>query len=226
MNKKIFSIVLQTLLLVVLLSGCGLDNYDPPKSKLTGSVVYNGEAIQVRGTDERVRLQLYQDGYANKDAIQVYVTQDGSFSAMLFDGEYKMVTRDRNGPWVNSRDTTYFTVKGNTVQNMEVTPYYTITNADMKMASDKVTATFTINKVVNDRDIDRIILLLNKTQFVDDDIRIQRVDFTGDDIKTGAVSYSFDLEAEPKKSATLFGRICVWTKDADHGIYSPVFRLK
>lgn len=226
MNKKIYSTVLQTLLLVVLLSGCGLDNYDPPKSQLKGRVVYNGEAIQVRGTDERVRLQLYQDGYANKGAIDVFVGQDGSFSAMLFDGEYKMVTRDRNGPWVNSRDTTLVIVKGNTVQDMEVTPFYTISNSDMKLAGGKVTANFTITHIAEDRPIDRIILLLNKTQFVDDDIRIQREDFTGDNIKTGAVSYSFELNDEANKAAILFGRICVWTKDADQGIYSPVFSLK
>ncbi|NDV58147.1 DUF3823 domain-containing protein [Bacteroides sp. 519] len=224
--KIIFSTVLQTLLLLVLFTGCGLDNYDEPKSKLTGKVVYNGEAIQVRGTGERVRLQLYQDGFQKYEAIEVFVGQDGSFSAMLFNGDYKMVTRNNNGPWVNSRDTTYFTVKGNTVQDMEVTPYYTITNADMKVAGDKVTATFNINQIVQDREIDRIILLTNKTQFVDDERKVQRVDFTGDDIQKGAVTYSFDLDDESKKQKFLYGRICVWTSGADQGVYSPVFSLK
>lgn len=225
--KIIFSTVLHALLLLVLFTGCGLDNYDEPGSLLTGKVVYNGEAIHVRGTAERVRLQLYQDGYQKYEPIDVFVGQDGSFSAMLFDGTYKMVTRNNNGPWVNSRDITTFAVRGNTVQNMEVTPYYTITNANMKVAGgESVTATFTVNQIVQDREIDRIILLVNKTQFVDDEYRVQRVDYTGGDIQKGPVSYSFDLSDEAKNERSLFGRICVWTRDADQGIYSPVFSLK
>lgn len=225
MKTNIFK-TLSALLLVVLFTACGKDNYDEPTSLLTGKVVYQGEAIQVRGTDERVRLQLYQDGYPNYTPIDVFVGQDGSFSAMLFNGEYKMVTRNNNGPWVNSRDTTRVTVKGNTVQNMEVTPYFTISNADMKLSGKEVTATFTVNQIVQDREIDRIILLLNRTQFVDDDIKIQRVDYTGNDIKTGAVAYTFDINDDANKAAILYGRICVWTRDADQGIYSPVIRLK
>jgi hypothetical protein len=224
--KISFSIILQAILFLLLLTSCGTDNYDAPESLLTGKVVYKGEPIQVRGTNERVRLQLYQSGYQNYTPIEVFVTQDGSFSAKLFDGEYKMVTRDNNGPWVNSRDTTYITVKGNTVQNMEVTPYFTITDADMKLSGKKVTATFTVDQIVTNRQIERILLLVNRTQFVDDDIRIDRIDYTGTDAKTGSLSYSFDINDEANNATTLFGRICVWTAGADQGIYSPVFHLK
>ncbi|MDR2949939.1 MAG: DUF3823 domain-containing protein [Prevotella sp.] len=224
--KISFSIILQAVLFLFLFTSCGTDNYDAPESLLVGKVVYKDEPIQVRGTDERVRLQLYQDGYQNYTPIEVFVTQDGSFSAKLFDGEYKMVTRDNNGPWVNSRDTTYITVRGNTVQNMEVIPYFTITNADMKLSGRKVTANFTVNQIVENRRIERILLLVNRTQFVDDDIRIDRIDYTDSDAKTGTLSYSFDINDEANNSATLFGRICVWTEGADQGIYSPVFLLK
>ena len=224
--KISLSITLQAILFLSLLTSCGTDNYDAPESLLAGNIVYKGEPIQVRGTDERVRLQLYQDGYQNYTPIEIFVAQNGSFSAMLFDGEYKMVTRDNNGPWVNSRDTTYITVNGNTVQNMEVTPYFTVTNADMKLSGRKVTATFTVNEIVADRHIERILLLVNRTQFVDDDIRIDRIDYTGNDAKTGSLSYSFDINNEANNSATLFGRICVWTEGADQGIYSPIFQLK
>jgi hypothetical protein len=221
-----FSILLQGVLFLSLFNSCGLDNYDEPESLLTGKVVYNGESVQVRGTDQRVRLQLYQDGYHNYSPIDVFVTQDGSFSAMLFDGEYKMVSRNNNGPWVNSRDTAYITVKGNTVRNFEVTPYYTITNADMKLSGKKVTATFTVNQIVENRRIERILLLVNNGQFVDDDIRIDRIDYTDEDIKTGPLSYSFEINDNASNAKFLYGRICVWTKDADQGIYSPVFKLK
>lgn len=68
----------------------------------------------MKGTNGGIQLQLYQDGYANHDPITVYATQDGTFSAVLFDGPYKLVTKDKNGPWVNNRDTIYVEVKGKT----------------------------------------------------------------------------------------------------------------
>ncbi|MCD7931254.1 MAG: DUF3823 domain-containing protein [Tannerellaceae bacterium] len=219
--KSIFSLFL----LLVLLTGCGKDNYDAPDSLLTGRVVYEGEPIQVRGSDERVRLQLYQDGYDYRTPIEVFVTQDGSFSALLFDGEYKMVTRDNNGPWVNSRDTTLVTVKGNTHVDMEVTPYFTISNADITLANNVITAKFDITRIVDTAEMDRVILLAGQTAFVDDDYKVLRVDWT-DNLQTGTVTYTAELNDEAKEAVVLNGRVCIWTRGADQGIYSPIFKLK
>ena len=163
--KTIFSTLL--LGLIVTTTSCTKDNYDAPESTLMGRIVYKGEPLQLRGTSEAIQLQLYQDGYEKHDPINVFVGQDGVYSAKLFDGEYKMVTRDHNGPWVNSRDTTIIQVKGNTTHDVEVTPFYTISNADISLAGNTVKANFTINKVAGTK-IDRIILLMNTTNFVDD----------------------------------------------------------
>src|SRR5690606_41577865 len=92
--KKIWIVLLP---LALMAGGCGFDNYDEPQSKLFGRVTYNGEALGVRGTGEAVQLQLYQDGYELRNPISAYVAQDGTFEATLFDGEYKLVTRDNNG---------------------------------------------------------------------------------------------------------------------------------
>jgi hypothetical protein len=94
-------------------------------------------------------LQLYQDGYALHDAISVYVGQDGAFYASLFDGEYKLVTRDGNGPWVNSRDTTIVNVKGKTEIQLNVTPYFSYSNENISVSGSKMNASFTINKIVS-----------------------------------------------------------------------------
>ena len=117
---KILSNIFSLLVLVVLFSGCGKDNYDAPDSRLTGTITYNGEALNLRGTGEAIQLQLFQDGYDKHDPISVYVGQDGVFSAMLFDGEYKLVTRDGNGPWVNNRDTMVVNLKGSADIKLEV----------------------------------------------------------------------------------------------------------
>lgn len=88
---KILSNIFSLLVLVVLFSGCGKDNYDAPDSRLTGTITYNGEALNLRGTGEAIQLQLFQDGYDKHDPISVYVGQDGVFSAMLFDGELSLI---------------------------------------------------------------------------------------------------------------------------------------
>lgn len=224
MKKTIYSFSIISLL--ILFSGCGKDNYDEPESTLTGKITYNGEAINVRGTDERVRLQLYQDGYDKHDPIEVFVGQEGTFSAKLFNGEYKMVTRNNNGPWVNTRDTTLITVNRSTTIEFKVTPYFTISNAEISLSGNTMNASLTINRIVPTAEIDRVILLLNSTTFVDDGFNVLRKDFTGDDAKTGQVNYTAELNEKALNAKFLFGRICVWTKGADQGIYSQVVKLK
>lgn len=224
MKKTIYSFSIISLL--ILFSGCGKDNYDEPESTLTGRITYNGEAINVRGTDERVRLQLYQDGYDKHDPIEVFVGQEGTFSAKLFNGQYKMVTRNNNGPWVNTRDTTLITVNGSTTIEFKVTPYFTISNAEISLSGNTMNASLTINRIVPTAEIDRVILLLNSTTFVDDGFNVLRKDFTGDDVKTGQVNYTAELNEKVLNAKFLFGRICVWTKGADQGIYSQVVKLK
>ena len=115
---KIISNIFSVILLLVLFSGCGKDNFDAPESKLVGRVTYQGQALNLRGTGEAVQLQLYQDGYEKNDPISVFVGQDGTFSALLFDGEYRLTTRDGNGPWVNNHESVTVNLKGHTEVNL------------------------------------------------------------------------------------------------------------
>lgn len=223
--KKI-STIFSVILLLAVFTGCGKDNYDEPESTLTGKITYNGEAVNVRGTDERVRLQLYQDGYAKHDPIEVFVGQEGTFSAKLFNGEYKMVTRNNNGPWVNSRDTTIITVKGSTVMEFKVTPYFTISNSEITLSGNTMNTSFSIAQIVSTAEIEKVLLLLNSTSFVDDGYNIQAKEFIGDQVKMGQGSYSLELNEKATQARALFGRVCVRTRGVDQGIYSPVVRLR
>jgi len=213
--------------LLALVSGCGKDNYDEPESVLTGHVVYQGQALQVRGTDEQVRLQFYQDGYDKHDPIDVFVTQDGSFTAKLFDGKYKAVTKDGNGPWVNSRDTTVIDVHGSTTHDFEVTPFFTIADATISLNETVMNASFTINQVVESATIAKVFLMLNTTSFVDEGYSTAKEEIT-EDLNTGKVSFSLDFSDNEKlkNAPALFGRVCVLANGADQAIYSPVVRLK
>lgn len=224
--KKCFKIFGLFLSLIVLF-GCGKDNYETPESTLNGKVTYKGTTLNLRGTGEAIQLQLYQDGYDKHDPIPVYVRQDGSFSAKLFDGEYKMVTRDGNGPWVNTRDTTHIDLKGHTEVQIEVTPFFTITDEHISVSESLMKASFTLNQIVSSAKVEKVMLILAKTQFVDDINNVFRVDIS-EDITNGHLDYSIDIQNKESviQAKSLFGRIGVLTVGADQSIYSSVIRLR
>jgi hypothetical protein len=207
-------------------TSCGLDNYDAPQSRLQGKITYNGEELGLRGTGEAVQLQLYQDGYQLRDYIRVYVGQDGSFEALLFDGVYKLVTRDKNGPWVNNRDTIVVNLKGSADVEVPVTPYFTISNELISLSGNVLNATFNVNKIVSTANIDYVTLLISKTSFVDDVTYIARKDFRNQ--QPGSLNLSMDLSDNTSVPAAkaLFARVGVRAVGADQAIYSDIVRLK
>lgn len=225
MRNKI-NILLAGLLLIFTVSSCGKDNFDEPNATLTGKVTYNGETLRLRGTGEAVQLQLYQDGYAKYDPIAVYVGQDGTFSAKLFNGEYKLVTRDNNGPWVNSRDTSFISVKGHTTFDLSVTPYFMISGTNLSLSGNTVSASFTISQIVSNVGIERVYLLLSKTQFVDEVNNVYRKDFT--DISAGSMSISGDFNdvSDAVNANALYGRVGVKSNQTGEAIFSDVIKLK
>lgn len=224
MNK--YTYIFLIMMAAFVLTSCGLDNYDAPQSRLHGRITYNGETLGLRGTGEAVRLQLYQDGYELSDNIQVFVGQDGTFEAMLFDGEYKLVTRNQNGPWVNTRDTIVVNLKGSAEVEVKVTPYFTISNETITLNGSVLNASFNVDKIVSTANIDYVTLLVSKTSFVDDVTNIARKDFKNQ--QAGTLNLSMDMSDNANFSAAkaLFARVGVRTVGADQAIYSDIVRLK
>ncbi|PPL00943.1 Protein of unknown function [Parapedobacter indicus] len=222
--KKIWIVLLP---LALMAGGCGFDNYDEPQSKLFGRVTYNGEALGVRGTGEAVQLQLYQDGYELRNPIPVYVAQDGTFEATLFDGEYKLVTRDNNGPWVNDRDTTVVDLRGTTNVDIEVTPYFTLSDVSLALNGNALSASFQIDQVVEDGAVDYAMILVSKTAFVDDVVYIVREDLSDPEAGT-TITQSVDLSGNGdfNAGAPLFARVGVRPVGKDQAIYSQVVKLR
>lgn len=220
--KNIFAVIL----LAVCLTGCGVDNYDAPKSQLKGQISYNGKALQVRGTGGAVQLQLYQDGYQKTDPITVYVGQDGSFSAMLFDGQYKLKTRSGNGPWKSMTEPIIVDVKGGANVNLELTPYFTIADEQLNVTADSYTATFNVAAVAEGAQISRVSLLLSKTQFCDEQNNILRKDFS--DVAPGTITRTVSLTGNATVAAAkaVYARVGVLAKGADQAIYSSVVRIR
>ena len=223
---KHYRFILLFMIVAFTITSCGLDNYDAPQSRLHGKIIYNGEAVGLRGTGEAVQLQLYQDGYQLRDNIRVYVGQDGTFEALLFDGTYKLVTRDKNGPWVNNRDIIIVNLKGSTEIEVPVTPFFTISNESISLNGNTLNATFNVNKIVSTANIDYVTLLISKTSFVDDVNNVARKDFKG--VEAGSQNLSMDLSDNTSVAAAkaLFARVGVRTVGADQAIYSNIIRLK
>lgn len=209
--------------LAILLAGCGKDNYDAPSSALTGKVVYNGQAIGVKGTGSSVQLELWQDGYPLYTSVPVYVTQEGTFSASLFDGDYKIVSKSGNGPWISTRDTLRFTVKGNTAVDYPVTPFYIISNENFTLSGNTLTATFNINHVSGTQSVERAILVVNKTKFVDETAQIKRVDSLNPAM--GPVTMTMTLSNEVLANNVLNARVGVKISGRE-AIYSGIQPVK
>lgn len=146
-------------------TGCEYDNFDAPESTLSGKVIYDGKAVGVRNNGPR--LELWQDGYALKAPIYVYLNQDGTFSASLFDGQYKLVRRG-DSPWLQqATDTLLINVKGNTSIDVPVTPYFTITNDTFQKSGNTITAQFVVNKIVQSANVEVVRLYLSKSILID-----------------------------------------------------------
>ena len=223
--KKIINFILVSLLLITIV-GCGKDNFDEPNVTLTGKVTYNGQPVQLRGTGGAVQLQLYQDGFELFTPIAVYVGQDGAFSAKLFNGQYKLITRDNNGPWVNTRDTSIVNVSGNTSFDIAVTPFFTISNESITLSGNTINATFTINRIVETAEVDIVYLLLSRTQFCDQVNYVYRRDFSDQTYGPVSVSGDFGDIYDATTAPTLFGRVGVKSTQTGEAIFSPVVRLR
>jgi hypothetical protein len=152
-------------LLLLITAGCKKDNYEEPKSTLTGQVVYDKQPVGLRSNG--VQLELWQHGYEVFSKIPVYVAQDGTFSVSLFDGSYKLVLLRGNGPWVNNSDSLDVTVSGHTSIEVPVEPYFVISNASLAQNGSDITATVTIQQVNNSLPLDAVSVYLGSTTIVD-----------------------------------------------------------
>lgn len=149
----------------VIFSGCEKDNYQQPKSVLKGRIVHDGQAIGVRSNG--VQLELWQRGYQLFTKIPVYVNQDGTFSASLFDGNYKLVRLRGNGPWIDNTDSVDVQLKGSLEIDVPVTPYFVIRNDTYQKGEKAVSATFNLQQISTSRQIERVNLYVGTTTIVD-----------------------------------------------------------
>lgn len=169
MKNKAYIIIQAIFIAVVAITGCKKDNYTAPKSYLTGHVTYQGSPVGVRSNGYAsggAQLELWQHGYQFFTKIPVYIAFDGSYSALLFDGDY-LLDRLSGAPWVNQTDSIAVHVKGNTTVDVPVTPYFFISKATYTNTATTVTSTITYTQPSPTSVLQSVVLYLSKTILVD-----------------------------------------------------------
>jgi hypothetical protein len=225
--------IIALVLLGTVLISCEKDNYTAPKSVLSGRIVYKGEPIGVEYN--QVRLQLWQPGFGKLAPIDAPVSQDGSYSAMLFNGNYKVVFPKGRGPFktldkdASAKDTLFVKLEGNQAVDVEVQPYYMIRTPQFSGGENRISATFKLEKIIIDasaKDIERVSLYINKTNFVSRATNVSAADLAGADIKDlNAISLTTNVPALIPAQNYVFAAVGVKIKDVEDMVFSPVQKV-
>lgn len=230
--KRTINYILPLLFCVSVFS-CKKDNYEEPKSILSGKFHYKGEPIYVQ--HDQVPFQLYQYGFGKLGPINGAITQEGTYSHVLFDGAYKLVVSSGQGPFYwpqtgGKSDSLSVQVKGDTHLDIEVEPYYMIRSPQISKSGANVTASFKVEKIITDaaraKDIQTVYLLINKTQFVSESDQIGMTTLAGSAITDpNNVNMSVAIPTISPAQNYVFARIGVRIAGVEDRIFSPVVKL-
>lgn len=208
------------------LAGCEYDNYDMPDAILSGKVVYEGNQVGVRAT--ATRLELWQDGYANKKKIDVNIAHDGTYSATLFNGRYKIV-RVAGAPWeAQPSDTIVVDVKGNTTKDVEVKPFIAISNENIsKESGNTVQARFTVKNVIQDSKLEEAKLFFSKNIILDNNLNDGTENIDIATIESGReTTVTVNIPAALASENYIFTRLGVRSDKSNEFYYTQVQKLQ
>lgn len=228
MTLKITCMKINKLLIILLISiifsACEYDNFEEPKSTLSGSVVYDGKPVGIRTNGPQ--LELWQEGFALKIAIPVYIAHDGSYSVSLLNGQYKMV-RKAGAPWeAQLNDTIIIDVKNNTVHDVPVRPYFTVSNESFQHSSGTLNANFTINKVVESANLAQVRIFVGHSILTDQNRNEQAIDVDLSEIVLNeSISASLNLSDELADLDYIFVRVGVRASESNEFVYTQVEKI-
>lgn len=209
--------------LLLFVIGCKKDNKEPPSSVISGRIVYQNQPLSVRSGG--VELELWQYGYQLRNKIPVYVKQDGSFSAKVFNGNYKLTLLRGNGPWAEKTDS--IDVQGGSNVDVTVDPYFIISNASFTRSNDVVTATFNLQQVNQTRTLEAARLYIGQTTIVDQNNNAANVSKPAAQITdlSQPVTITATVPAGLQSKSSIFVRVGVKTSGVAELLYTLPFEL-
>jgi hypothetical protein len=218
---------------------CKKDNYDTPSVVLQGHITYKGEMINVSSKD--VTFELWEPGWGKNGAITVDINEDGSYSALLFNGSYKLVIPRSQGPFRSvlnnetNSDTVLLQLNGSRTMDIEVMPYYMLRTPQFLLTGTTVGASCKLEKIITDanaKDIENVFLYLNQTTFVDGTNYIARTSIAGSDIADpDHISLNVEVPASTSANGStgdqnyIYARIGVKISGVEDLLFSPVEKI-
>lgn len=211
---------------------CKKDNYEEPKSTLSGKFHYQGEAIQVQY--DQVPFELYQYGFGKVGPINGTLSQEGTYSHVLFDGDYKLVVRSGQGPFLwpqtgGKSDTLSISLNGSKTLDIEVRPYYMVRIPKFTVTGRNINATFKAEKIITDsnaKDIERVNVYVNKTQFVSGSDNIASRGYAADAIIDPAnIEFNKFIAPISPTQNYVFVRVGIKIAGVEDMIFSPVQKV-
>jgi len=149
----------------ILLAGCKKDNLKAPASTITGTIVFNKQALGLRSNG--VQLELWQHGFQLFSKIPVYIQQDGTFSATVFDGNYKLTLLKGNGPWADKADSIDVNVNGSAQVELSVDPYFIIGSESFQKSGTNITSSFNLQRVNTSKALELVRIYIGPTNITD-----------------------------------------------------------
>ena len=231
-------IILYSLLLtlgITTIVSCKKDNYKPPTLVLSGSVTYKGEPLQFQFN--QVGYQLYQYGFGLLGPINDVFGQDGTYSSLLFAGDYKLTVPNGSVPFkwpqtsAGNPDSLSFNLTASKTMDIEVVPYYMIRTPQLSAAAGKVNANFKVEKIILDatgKDIDEVVLFVNKTQYVSNDNsgQISNVRLSGGSITDpNNITLTATIPSIVPTQNYVYARVGLKISGLNSWIFSPVQKL-
>jgi len=232
--KNLFRYIIVPVLLISFYS-CKKDNYAAPGTYLTGAIMYKGDSINVERN--QVPYQIYQYGFGKVGAINGTFAQNGAYSQVLFDGDYKFIIPNGQGPFIfkqtssGAPDSIAVSLRGDQTLNLEVTPYYMVRNTQVSASSGTVTATFKAEKIITDpsmaKDIERVSLYINNTEFTSGGDNIAVTNMDGSAITDpNNISLSVGVPTSALNKTYVYARVGIKIVNVEDMIFSPLQKVQ
>lgn len=210
----------------LLFSACKKDDKEPPSAMITGQIVHQKQPLSVRSGG--VELELWQYGYQLRTKIPVYVKDDGSFSIRVFNGDYKLTLLQNNGPWASHNDSIDVKVDGSAQVELNVVPYFTVGSATYQKTGNSVQATFSIQQINADRNLEAVRLYIGQTRLVDQNFNLANASKPAAEITdfNQPITLTADIPTALLTKGYGFVRVGVKTQGVAEMIYSLPEEIK
>ncbi len=212
------------LIAVLIFANCGVDNYEEPTSMLTGRITYGDYPIGLE--HGKIKMKLFQDGYDLYQEIPVYVSYDGTFSAILYNGKYRLVGMDDGCPWVNDQYAMELDIQGDMEIEYVVIPYFTLNNVIFSLSDNSLIGRCTIEQIVKDKRAEQLNLYIGKSHFLDNNSYNHLVQMNINSPRIGENIIIQNISNVLENNEILYARFGLKIEGISEMIYSSIMRIK